>query len=77
MLWNWKYNASLAYEWGLKSYEMAEITTRREKSQGLSSGHYTMKKLKEKAYNGDEMDQSVRKEIKSSWHPEGDVNKAG
>lgn len=56
---------------------MAEITTRREKSQGLSSRHYTMKKLKERAYNGDEMDQSVRKEIKSSWHPEGEVNEAG
>ena len=43
----------------------------------MSYGHYTMKKLKEKAYNGDEMDQSVRKEIESSWHPEGEVNEAG
>ena len=76
MLWNWKYNASSAYEWGLKSYEVAEIMTGR-KSQGLYSGHYNMKRLKEKAYNGDEKDQSVRKEIKSSWHPQSGVNKAG
>ena len=47
------------------------------KSQGLYSGHYNMKRLKEKAYNGDEKDQSVRKEIKSSRHPGSGVNKAG
>ena len=47
------------------------------KSQGLYSGHYNMKRLKEKAYNGDEKDQSVRKEIKSSWHSGSGMNKAG
>lgn len=51
--------------------------TRGEKRQGLCSGHYNMERLREKAYNGGEKDQSVRKEIKSSWRPGSEVKKAG
>lgn len=40
--------------------------TRGEKRQGLCSGHYNMERLREKAYNGGEKDQSVRKEPRVS-----------